>query len=119
MRRAMALFFFAKITSYYMRNIEQMVVRHGAIRGGCRFESYCFSFVLKKGGRRMDELKIRKDGNWAKLISAFITKKLKKNGFKISIRSVEGSSGEDGLTKVHIDADVTLTEAQIIKLLLN
>ena len=67
----------------------------------------------------MDELRIRKDGNWARLLSAFITNKFKKQGFKVSINTVEGSSNNDGLTKFHIDADVTLTEAQIIKLLLN
>lgn len=67
----------------------------------------------------MDELKIKKDGNWARIISAFITNKLKKQGFKISVRSIEGNSDNNGITKVHIDADVILTEAQVIKLLLN
>lgn len=67
----------------------------------------------------MDEVRIVKGGNWAGLISAFLTKKLKKHGFKVSINSVEGASQNDGTTKLHIDADVSLTEAQIIKMFLS
>jgi hypothetical protein len=65
----------------------------------------------------MDELKVKKDGGWAKILSYFISNKLRKRGFKIGIRSIEANSDNNGMTKVHIDADVTLTEAQIIKLL--
>ena len=63
----------------------------------------------------MDELKITKGGAWSSLLSAFITKKLKKHGIKVSLNSVDGISLEDGVTKLHIDGDLYLTEAQLIK----
>lgn len=68
----------------------------------------------------MDELKIeKKDSFWGKLISGFITKKLKNKGIDFSIRSLEAYSGDDGFTKVHIDADMKLTEVQIIKMMMS
>ena len=64
-------------------------------------------------------MKIKKGGNWAGMISALITRKFSKHGIKVSINSVEGQSTGDGTTKLHIDADLSLTEAQIIKLIMS
>lgn len=66
----------------------------------------------------MDELKITKGGEWSKLLSAFVTRKLKKHGVNVTVNSVEGESS-DGTTKLHIDANLSLTTAQVVKILIS
>lgn len=66
----------------------------------------------------MDELKI-KTSLMKKIVGKAIAKYLQKKGIDIDIllKDIEGHTTEDGLLKLHIDADLVLTQSQLIGLL--